>query len=260
MTFRSILLALCLLIPIAAAGIYLSRPNAVLGTAGSGAGSSAVGLTGQPIVTELGIGNTFNVELGLFTPPANLGRTGAVDMSALGTSGTGPTVVGGAGSWPLKGVLIADSEAMQYTKIDDTHLEITVRGRYGTEPASHTTPWLYHVLAVGAANDASTPNWALVSGTTGSGYPSFIMGGIIPHDNVGFETPGFVMTGPLWSVAPSLGNYTQIPSRCAEGAQVYVHDLRSNCIQGPGSGLGGYIYCDSSSTWKAFWSGLAPTN
>src|SRR6267142_1094807 len=108
MTFRNILLGLSLLLAIAFAWICLSRPTAVFGTTGSG----AVVLARQPIVTELGIGNTFSVELGLFTPPSNLGRTGAIDMSALGTSGTGSTVVGSAGSWPLVGVLIADSEAM----------------------------------------------------------------------------------------------------------------------------------------------------
>jgi hypothetical protein len=256
MLFRSIFFVFSLLLAAGGTYLYLQRSAAAVGTTGSGAIVHAI----QPTVTELGIGNTFNVELGLFTPASNLGRTGAVDMSALGASGTGATVVGSAGSWPPVGVLIADSEAMQYTKIDDTHLNITVRGRFGTAAVQHNTPWLYQVLAVGAANGDSTPNWALVSGNAGSGYPSFVMGGIIPHDNVGFETPGFIIAGPLWTIAASSGRYTQIPPRCVEGEQVFVHDLRANDSQGPGAGTGGYVYCDNTENWKAAWSGLPPAS
>lgn len=118
--------------------------------------------------------NSGNVGIGTSSPLANfhtLAATGVSTQSTTGTtlnskttSGTGNINVDSSTGFPAKGILWVNAEAISYTLVDGTTLNILARGVLGTTGATHSTgadiKFVENLLSKGTS---STPHAVFLS-------------------------------------------------------------------------------------------------
>jgi hypothetical protein len=108
--------------------------------------------TGNDILFMLGTGNdkyvsfsgTGSVGIGTGTPLAPLNfvppsgtTTTTSDINTQGSAGTGNITVGSTAGFPTTGVMLIDNEAITYSVINGTSLDIVARATLGTSGATH---------------------------------------------------------------------------------------------------------------------------
>lgn len=156
-------------------GGWTGNSNGKITNAGSttGAGTLQIGQSGE-ILTLM----PDNVGVGTTTPLAPLdvyGNSGTTTTSstinAQGTAGVANITVGSTAGFPVNGVMLIDSEAMTYSVVNGTTIDILARGQLGTTGATHangaTVSFIEQVVSKGPT---TTPHMVITSsGNVGIG-------------------------------------------------------------------------------------------
>lgn len=114
--------------------------------------------------------------------------TTSSDINALGAAGTGAITVGSTTGWPASGYLVADSEAMAYSVVSGTSINITARARFNSTGAAHTNGVeIDYAVRVDAASVTAAPRFMqLSSGRIAVGVvpTNTTLGGFLRFNNV----------------------------------------------------------------------------
>lgn len=106
-----------------------------------------------------------NVGIGTASPTAKLDvynstttSTTTSDLNSLGAAGTGNITVASTTGFPISGILYVEYEAMSFTVVDGTTINITARGVLGTTGATHANglslAFIEQMVSKGSSNPA----------------------------------------------------------------------------------------------------------
>ena len=141
-----------------------------------GAGTNIAGLPGYLLLAtnggNVGIGTV--TPFGVFDVYADTGTTTTLTAAISSTSSTGNISIAPTTGFPVRGTLVIDNEAITYTTVSGTVLNITARGVLGTTGATHangsTVQYLETLVSKGTG---TTPHTVLnSSGNMGIGTVS----------------------------------------------------------------------------------------
>ncbi|HEX4922961.1 MAG TPA: hypothetical protein VFV50_02710, partial [Bdellovibrionales bacterium] len=112
-------------------------------------------------------------------------------INALGAAGTGNITVASTAGFPQSGTLIANNEAMSYTVVDGTTLNVSARGVLGTTGAVHGNGTEVYYIEAMVSKGTAAPHFVVSS----RGHVGIGAAAPFRYNDWGTATPGLQLEG-----------------------------------------------------------------